>query len=173
MRISVTPYDFLARFEAPMQRFCPAVSLASLGYSLVRRVSLLALLSALMALPTIPGAWAQKAIPSAAKPPAAGRSATDLAADQALALDRKVLDESKNGSELMKNLTYLSDMIGPRLTGSPALKRANDWTAAKMRGYGLSNVHLESWTIPAAWERGSATARIVEPDNGRSLLVAA
>src|SRR5713226_3704646 len=159
--------------EAAMHRFCPAVSPASPGTSSVRRVGLLALLSALVALATVAGAWAQKAIAPAVKAPAAVRSAADLAAEQALALDHKIVAESKNGSELMKNLTYLSDLIGPRLTGSAALKRGNEWTAAKMRSYGLSNVHLEPWTIPAAWERGPATARIVEPDNGRTLLVAA
>jgi hypothetical protein len=42
-----------------------------------------------------------------------------------------------------------------------------------MRAYGLSNVHLEGWTIPVGWERGSASLRIVEPDNGRALTVAA
>ena len=72
----------------------------------------------------------------------------------------------------MANLTYLSDMIGPRLTGSESLKRANDWTIEKMKSYGLSNVHLEPWTIPTGWERGTAYAKIVEPNNGRSLIVA-
>src|ERR1051326_6082743 len=59
----------------------------------------------------------------------------------ALALDRKILEGAKHDSEVMKNLTYLSDEIGARLTGSAALRRANDWTADKMRRYGLENVH--------------------------------
>jgi hypothetical protein len=88
-------------------------------------------------------------------------------------LDHKVLAEAKNGSEIMTNLSYLSDVIGPRLTGSAALKRANEWTAEKMKSYGLSNVHLEAWSIPMGWERGTATARIVEPNNGRTLVLAA
>jgi carboxypeptidase Q len=88
-------------------------------------------------------------------------------------LDKKFIAEAKSGSEIMANLTYLSDMIGPRLTGSVALKKANEWTAAKMRSYDLSNVHLEGWTIPVGWERGPASLRIVEPDIGRSLTVAA
>ena len=92
--------------------------------------------------------------------------------DAALELDKKVLAESKNGSEMMTNLTYLSDIIGPRLTGSAALKRANEWAAGKMREYGLSNVHQEAWSIPVGWERGTATGRIIEPDNGRSLSLA-
>jgi hypothetical protein len=81
--------------------------------------------------------------------------------------------EAKKDSELMANLRHISDVIGPRLTGSANLKRANDWTADKMKSYGLSNVHLEAWSIPMAWERGTATARIVEPNNGRTLVVAA
>src|SRR5262249_24701965 len=72
----------------------------------------------------------------------------------------------------LANPPPLSDVIGPRLTGSAALKKANDWAAYKMRSYGLSNVHLEPYTIPAGWERGTASLRIVEPDNGRNLTVA-
>jgi hypothetical protein len=88
-------------------------------------------------------------------------------------LDQKLLAEAKTGSEIMANLTYLSDVIGPRLTGSAALKRANDWTADKMRSYGLSNVHLEGWEIPVGWERGPVSVRLVEPQAGRPLTAAA
>ena len=73
----------------------------------------------------------------------------------------------------MLNLTYLSDVIGPRLTGSDNLKKANEWAAEKMRSYGLSNVRMEPWTIPIGWQRGTATAKLIEPDNGRTLTVAA
>jgi hypothetical protein len=106
-----------------------------------------------------------------AAPPAvpAGPAAT---ADP-VALDKKLLAEAKNGSEIMSNLTHLSDVIGARLTGSSALKRANEWAADTMRRYGLTDVHLEAWTIPLGWERGTATMRIIEPDNGKLLTVAA
>jgi hypothetical protein len=102
-----------------------------------------------------------------AEPPAAP------AINDPLVVDKKIIAESKNGSQIMVNLTHLSDVIGARLTGSAALKQANGWAADKMRAYGLSNVHLEGWTIPVGWERGSASLRIVEPNNGRSLTVAA
>ena len=91
---------------------------------------------------------------------------------EAAAVDAKVLEAATKDSEIIANLTHLSDTIGPRLTGSAALKRANEWAADKMRSYGLTNVRLEAWTIPMGWERGPATARILEPDNGRSLLIA-
>ena len=91
---------------------------------------------------------------------------------EALALDAKLIAEAKDHSEVMKNLQYLSDIIGPRLTGSTGAKRANEWAAELMKAYGLSNVRLEPWEIPVGWERGTATAKIVDPDNGRLLTVA-
>src|SRR4051794_34494415 len=76
----------------------------------------------------------------------------------ALELDKKVIETGKENSEVMKNLTYLSDVIGARLTGSINLRRANEWTAEVMKSYGLTNVRMEPWTIPIGWERGYATA---------------
>jgi hypothetical protein len=94
-------------------------------------------------------------------------------ADKAkLTLDQRILDDAKKGSELLRNLTYLSDIIGPRLTGSANLKRATEWGAGKMKEYGLENVHLEGWTIPEGWQRGHAHARLIDPDNGRTLSIA-
>jgi len=87
-------------------------------------------------------------------------------------LEQKVIAETKSASEIMANLTYLSDVIGPRLTGTAALKKANDWTAEKMKAYGLTNVHLESWELPEGWERGFARGRVIEPDNQRVLQLA-
>jgi carboxypeptidase Q len=79
------------------------------------------------------------------------------------AADAQILTEIRDHSQVMENLEYLSDEIGPRLTGSPQLKQANDWTAAKFREYGLTNVKLEPWTIAHSWMRGTARARIVSP----------
>lgn len=79
------------------------------------------------------------------------------------AADAQILSEISEHSEVMQNLEYLSDEIGPRLTGSPQLQRANQWTADMMRKYGLVNVHLEPWTIAHSWTRGTAVARIMAP----------
>jgi hypothetical protein len=89
-----------------------------------------------------------------------------------LALDQRILDDAKKSSQIIRNLTYLSDVIGPRLTGSANLKRATEWGAAKMKEYGLSNVKLEAWTIPEGWQRGHAHAKLIEPDNGRTMAIA-
>src|SRR5262249_23132091 len=96
----------------------------------------------------------------------------DAGTAAALALDKKIIEDVKQNKEIIPNLTYLNDVIGRRLTGSETLKRANDWTAQKMKEYGLENVHLEGWTIPVGWERGTVNARLVEPDTGRTLTMA-
>ena len=75
------------------------------------------------------------------------------------AADEKILAEVHDHNEIMANLEYLSDEIGARLTGSSQLKQANDWTADMFRKYGLTNVHLEPWTIAHSWTRGTARAR--------------
>lgn len=83
---------------------------------------------------------------------------------------QKFIAMERDNSEVMNNLEYLSDMIGPRLTGSDRLKRANDWTAEKMKAYGLENVHLEPYTIPKGWERGTVDMTIQE--NGLKVIAA-
>jgi hypothetical protein len=57
----------------------------------------------------------------------------------------KIKEEGTKNSQVMKTLGYLSDVIGPRLTGSPGMKRANDWTRDTLAAWGLQNAHLESW----------------------------
>jgi hypothetical protein len=73
-----------------------------------------------------------------------------------------LVDQALNRSEVMRNLQYLSDVIGPRLSGSPAMRRANQWTAERFRSYGL-NARLEPYQFGVTWERGSASLRLLAP----------
>ncbi len=73
-----------------------------------------------------------------------------------------IVRQATDHSEVMKNLQYLADIIGPRLTGSPAMRRANDWTVDQFKSYGLSAA-LESWDFGVTWERGPVFARLVAP----------
>jgi carboxypeptidase Q len=57
----------------------------------------------------------------------------------------KIRDEGMNRSQVMQTLSYLSDVIGPRLTASPGMKRGNEWTRDTLAKWGLENAHLESW----------------------------
>jgi hypothetical protein len=62
----------------------------------------------------------------------------------------------------------LSDEIGPRLTGSANYEKAVTWSVAELKRLGLTNVHTESWELPAAWEPETvATGRILLPHEQR------
>jgi len=63
----------------------------------------------------------------------------------------------------LATLRELTDGVGGRVTGTPAYVSATEWAAAKFRSYGIENVRLDPFTIPAGWERGSASGRMVAP----------
>ena len=73
-----------------------------------------------------------------------------------------LVDQAMKRSEVMQNLQHLSDVIGPRLSSSSAMRQANDWTAGRFRTYGLS-VALEPYVFGVPWERGTASLRLVTP----------
>jgi hypothetical protein len=76
----------------------------------------------------------------------------------------KIKDEGLNRSQVMQTLSYLTDVIGPRLTGSPGLKRANEWTRDKLTAFGLQNAHLEAWgPFGRGWTLKRFSAQVVEP----------
>jgi carboxypeptidase Q len=57
-------------------------------------------------------------------------------------------------SQVMEVSSWLTDVYGPRLTGSPNVKKAADWTVGRMKEWGLVNVALEPWTDKNGFERG-------------------
>src|SRR5690242_18613706 len=89
------------------------------------------------------------------------------------AADAQIISEIREHSEAAANLEYLSDSIGARLTGSPQLKQANDWTRDMFAKYGAVNAHLEGWTMEHSWARGKASARIVSPTEHPLTIAAA
>ena len=82
-------------------------------------------------------------------------------------VDMGVIDrirrEGFDRSQIREMASYLTDVIGPRLTGSAAMRQANFWTAEKMREWGLSNVAMEPWRFGRGWERVSYFGRILTP----------
>jgi hypothetical protein len=73
-----------------------------------------------------------------------------------------LIAQAMDHSEVMSNLQHLSDVIGPRLTGSAAMRRANDWAAERFRQYGLV-AKLEPYQFGVTWERGEVSLRLLEP----------
>jgi carboxypeptidase Q len=87
---------------------------------------------------------------------------------------QRIREEALNRSQIPDLAAYLLDVIGPRLTGSTGMRRANDWTAEQFRSWGLTNVKVEPWgRFGRGWERVSYAGRMVEPYvqplNGQSL----
>jgi len=76
----------------------------------------------------------------------------------------RIKDEALNRSQVMQTLSYLTDVIGPRLTNSPNMKRANNWTRDKLTEWGLQNAHLEAWgPFGRGWSLERFSASVVAP----------
>lgn len=68
-----------------------------------------------------------------------------------LATVNKIKDEAMNRSQIMETMSWLTDVYGPRLTGSPNTRAAAEWTMKTMAGWGVQNTHLESWPFYKGW----------------------
>jgi hypothetical protein len=76
----------------------------------------------------------------------------------------KIRQEGTNNSQIMRTLHMLTDVHGPRLTGSPNLKAAGDWVIEQMHAWGLQNGHLDPWNFGyPGWANERLAAYIVSP----------
>ena len=62
----------------------------------------------------------------------------------------RLREEEFGHGEVMDIMSHLTDDIGPRLTGSPNMKKANEWTRDQFAKWGLVNAHLEAWALSVA-----------------------
>ena len=82
-----------------------------------------------------------------------------------LTMQTRIRQEGFRNSKVMEIASGLTDGIGARLTGSPNMKRANEWTRQKLTEFGLSNSHLESWgPFGRGWSCESSSVRLTRPD---------
>ena len=90
-----------------------------------------------------------------------------------LGMYQKIRDEGLNHSHVMEFATALMDGIGPRLTGSPNLAKANAWTRDTLTKIGLENAHLEDWgEFGLGWQQENTWARMVTPDTAMLIVQA-
>ena len=95
-----------------------------------------------------------------AKPPHPG--APDQVPD--LAMYARIRSEGLEHSRVMEYASMLADDIGPRLTGSPQMAKANAWTRDTLTAMGCANAHLEDWgEFGMGWEQESSSLRMVAP----------
>jgi carboxypeptidase Q len=81
-----------------------------------------------------------------------------------LAMVTRIRDEGLNRSKVMDTLGYLTDVIGPRVTGSPAARAANEWTRRQLESWGLQGAHLERWgPFGRGWTFERASVHMVRP----------
>jgi hypothetical protein len=75
---------------------------------------------------------------------------------------RRIWEEGMDRSQAERLIQVLSDSIGPRLTGSPGMKRGNDWLVASYKGWGIeaANEQYGTWK---GWRRGATHIDLVEP----------
>ncbi|MDE3201374.1 MAG: M20/M25/M40 family metallo-hydrolase [Acidobacteriota bacterium] len=109
-------------------------------------------------------------------PPAAVDPYTEVQpAHETVDLDmyQRIRDEGLNHSHVMEFAEALTDGIGPRLTGSPNLMKANEWTRDTLTKIGLKNAHLEDWgEFGMGWQQLNTWARMVTPDTAVLILQA-
>ncbi len=105
--------------------------------------------------------FAQEPATKQADAPAAKKADTPVAKADPIA---KIKTEVEKNSKVMETLSYLSDVIGPRLTNSTGMKRANEWTRDKLTEFGIENAHLEPWgPFGTGWTLKKFTLQVTEP----------
>jgi len=75
----------------------------------------------------------------------------------------RIKEEGLQRSKVMEIESYLTDVYGPRLTGSPNIREAADWAQKTMNEWGLANVHLETWPFGRGWQNQRIVASSVSP----------
>lgn len=92
-----------------------------------------------------------------AVPAAQAQEAVDLE------MTGRIIEEGLQRSEVVEMYTHLANVMGPRLTATPAFKRSADWAVDRLQSWGLDNVHLESWDFGRGWTLEGLILEMTEP----------
>ena len=90
----------------------------------------------------------------------------------------RIRAEETSNSKIMWIIHEIADVYGPRITGTPSLKAADDWAVNTMTSWGLTNAHLEPWTFQPSsaatpvpgWENMELLAEAVTPFHGQLMV---
>src|SRR3546814_19777150 len=86
--------------------------------------------------------------------PAAAQKADDT---------NRLIDQGMNHSQVMVIAQEMTDGLGPRLTNSPGMRRAEQWAIDKFNGWGLANVHPDGFEFGRGWEIVLVSPRMMSP----------
>jgi carboxypeptidase Q len=98
-----------------------------------------------------------------AAPLGPGETASETIAEATAETTARIIEIGRGDSQVDQHLEYLTERIGPRLTGSPSMKRASEWAVARFESFGLE-ARLEKWgEFPVGFERGPTSGGMVSP----------
>jgi carboxypeptidase Q len=81
-----------------------------------------------------------------------------------LATIARIKQEALARSQVMDHVGWMSDVYGPRVTGTPNYQRAADWAVKRMQEWGLANVHQERFAFGQGWRVERFSAHIISPE---------
>jgi carboxypeptidase Q len=80
-----------------------------------------------------------------------------------LVMVSRIREEGIRHSQVMETVRQITDGLGPRLTGSPQLKEANEWTRHRFEEWGLANAHLEPYPFGRGWSFSRVAVHMTKP----------
>lgn len=80
-----------------------------------------------------------------------------------LAMVTRIREEGLQRSQVMETVRHLTDVLGPRLTGSPQMKAANEWTRQRLADWGLKNARLEPYPFGRGWSFSRSAVHMLQP----------
>ncbi len=94
------------------------------------------------------------------------------AQDKSLEIVHQIKTEAFDHSKVMDHLSFLTDVYGPRLTGSPEFEQAADWAVTRLKQMGISNAHEEKWgPFGRSWSLQTYTLEMATPRYAHLLAV--
>ena len=97
-------------------------------------------------------------------PIALAQNGTASPAEKNAAVNAAIRKEAMDNSQIRKTLHYLTDVYGPRLTGSPKLKKAGEWAMKQMKEWGFDRTEMEPWDWGSpGWENDRASGHLISP----------
>lgn len=85
-------------------------------------------------------------------------------ADVDLAAVSRIKQEALTQSQVMDHVSWMSDVYGPRVTGTPNFERAAEWAVKRLTEWKLSNVHQERFSFGHGWRVERFSAHLISPE---------
>jgi len=107
----------------------------------------------------------------AGAPASASSSGGEQLTSEDYIIASKIRNEGIRNSEVSEILFHLTDVIGPRLTGSKQLKQSNEWTAEKMKSFGLQKVKSDPYEFGRGWDFSHSSVHMISPNKSPVLAL--